>query len=69
MKSPILDYVMRNGESVQSPLVKMLAGFTFYQEMSTYNKLCLDSNKEGIDNMAFELLLNGLWTLFCCNST
>ena len=34
-RSPLLDNVVLDWESVQSPLVKMLAGFTFFQEMST----------------------------------
>ena len=33
--SPLLNDVMRDGESIQSPLTKILTGFAFYQEMST----------------------------------
>ena len=33
--SHLLDYVVRDRESIQSPLVKILAGFAFNQEMST----------------------------------
>ena len=34
-RSLILDNVVLDWESVQSPLIKMLTGFTFFQEMST----------------------------------
>ena len=33
--SSLLDDVVRDGERIQSPLVKMSAGFAFSQEMST----------------------------------
>ena len=32
--SPLLDDVVRDGESIQSPLTKLLTGFAFNQEMS-----------------------------------
>ena len=34
-RSPLLDDVVLDWESIQSPLVKKLAGFTFFEEMST----------------------------------
>ena len=34
-RSLLLDDIVRDWESIQSPLVKMSAGFTFSQEMST----------------------------------
>ena len=34
-KSPLLDDVVRGGESIQSPLTEILTGFAFNQEMST----------------------------------
>ena len=35
MGSHLLNDVVRDGESIPSPLVKILAGFAFNQEMST----------------------------------
>ena len=35
MRSPLLDDIVRDWENIQSPLVKMSAGFIFSQEMST----------------------------------
>ena len=34
-RSPLLDDVVLDGESILSPLVKILDGFAFFQEMST----------------------------------
>ena len=37
-RSPLLDNVVLDWESIQPPLLKMLAGFTFFEEMSTSAK-------------------------------
>ena len=49
--SLLLNDVVRDGESIQSPLTNNLTGFAFNQEMSTGAIDHSDSNKEGILRM------------------
>ena len=61
MRSPLLDDVVRDWENIQSPFVKVLAGFAFNQDGSL-----LDSNTESILSIALlELFRITRITLHC----
>ena len=72
--SLFLDDVVRDGESIQSPLTKILIGFTYNQEMSTsaidHSLILLDKASHNSNSstlpmsriIAFESSLCGLWT-------
>ena len=71
--SLLCDDAVRNWESIQSPLTKILTGFAFNQEMSncTFGIVSHNSNNSTLPIsriIAFESSLNGLLTLFCCES-